>query len=101
MHVLVASQPPEDHPLTRLASRYADRLEIRRSTEPRTFSFMLVDEVGFQFQTDRKRAEAIVFFHHPDAAANIGSMKRVFDESWKKATSALYPPVASAGQATL
>lgn len=88
LNVLVETPLPKDHPIFSLASEFPGLLAIRlvRDSKPYTFNFMLVDEIGYRFETDRRNPEAIVFFNHPEATETIATLKQRFDGMWENAT---------------
>ena len=88
LNVLAETPLPAAHPIFGLVAEFPDRLTIRLvgDSTPYAFNFMLVDEIGYRFETDRSKPEAIVFFNHPDATETIAALKQRFDGMWEEAT---------------
>ena len=60
--ILVETDVPEDHPLRVLARQYKDTVELHRVPDhivkTYEFNFMLIDNIGYRFESDREKCEA-------------------------------------------
>ena len=87
LRVLVESDIPVDHPVRHLATQNGG-VEIRRVTEGVAcdFNFMLIDDIGYRFEADRREPRAVVSFHEQTEGPRnmLARTKEVFEMLWER-----------------
>ena len=71
----------EDHPIRQLARENRDTVEMLRVpdsiVETYEFNFMLIDDIGYRFESDREECKAFVALHDDGELFSFG---RIFDQ---------------------
>ena len=79
LSVLVENDVPENHPIRELAQKY-ETVEIRRIpagiVEAYEFNFMVIDDIGYRFENDRKEHQALVVLND-DTGTFAGMTERL------------------------
>ena len=79
--ILVESDIAEDHPIRQLAREYSDSVEMLRVpdnvVESYEFNFMLIDDIGYRFESDREECKAFVALHDDGELFSFG---RIFNQ---------------------
>ena len=87
LRVLVESDIPVEHPVRHLATQNGG-VEIRRVTEgvAYDFNFMLIDNIGYRFEADRREPRAVVSFHEQTEGPRnmLARTKEVFEMLWER-----------------
>ncbi len=87
LRILVETEVDESHPVRLISERVTIRRVRPEAIKSYKFNFMVVDDKGFRFESDRDEPEALVSFHHQGKGA-IGKgfqerMVQLFDSLWK------------------
>ena len=65
--ILVESDLDDHHPLLRIAKEHPDAVSINRVPDAvraeYSYNYMVVDDIGYRFESDRSEPRAIVVFH--------------------------------------
>lgn len=92
LQILVETEISEDHavyglagPDTRLSVRCVPP-DIAKSYK---FNFMLVDDLGYRFESDREKHEAVVSFGSETGSQIVSDLGNVFDSLWAQGKSVL------------
>ena len=89
LDVLVESDVPDDHPVIQLAAANPN-LSVRRvpkeAVESYEFNFMLVDQRGYRFESDREKHEALVLFGGDVVGDVLSDLNAVFNALWERST---------------
>ena len=76
--ILVETDVPEDHPLRVLARQYKDTVELHRVPDhivkTYEFNFMLIDNIGYRFESDREKCEAFVALNDDGTLFSFGNI---------------------------
>ena len=71
------------HPILELSKKYSDRVTIAlippEQVSRYDFNFMVVDDIGYRFEHDRRSHTAIASFNETNRQQMITSLKYVFD----------------------
>ena len=82
LNILVETKISNEHPMRKLKEKFVN--QIRISVVPNEFvrtyefNFMIVDDFGFRFESDRKSHAAIASFYDNDQRKMIGTLKEIF-----------------------
>lgn len=81
LHILVETEPVPGHPVVEL-SQNTERAELRRVPQEQVdsykFNFMIVDDIGYRFESDRQEPRAFVTFND-DSDSWREMMQRLHD----------------------
>ncbi len=95
LRVLVETDISQDHPMMDLCHEFPQKVSISRVPdelqEKYDFNFLLIDDIGYRFEHDRKKYKAIASFYKPDRKENIDAMKRHFNKLEKQCRVILWP----------
>lgn len=88
LEILVEKAIADDHPIFSL-DQGAGKLSVKRvpdqSVKSYKFNFMLVDEIGYRFESDREKPEAIVSFGR-DNTEQMNALNKFFETLWKRSS---------------
>ncbi len=89
MEVLVETDLQADHPMMELSDR-SSKLSIRKVpeniVEKYEYNFMVVDDIGYRFERDRRRPAAYVSFNDKEDKEMIEMLKSMFENLGRNAT---------------
>ena len=78
LDVLIESTLDSTHPVVQMAKKHPDSIVIKRVPDEEKkkyqYNFMVVDDIGYRFEHNRDKHEALVVFHDPNPK-RLGFMK--------------------------
>ena len=88
LRVVVETDIEAAHPVISRAK--TPNVEIRRVPpdffEHYTFNFMVVDDIGYRFESDRESQEALVCFNSDEHVGFLKALKAIFEDLWGRST---------------
>lgn len=82
--ILVETDIAEDHPILLLAREHDDTVEMLRVPDnvvgSYEFNFMLIDDIGYRFESDREKCEAFVALHDDGNLFSFGNITNRLEE---------------------
>lgn len=82
LNILVEETVHEDHQIFQIKKQYNGKVTIKKVPsnlqERYECNFMLIDSVGYRFEPDRKKPNAMVAFHDDDHRHMIKTLERFF-----------------------
>ena len=93
LDILVETDMAQDHPLRGLLKQHKDKVSVGRvpdNEQTYGYNFMLVDGMGYRFERDRDKHEALVAFH-ADVNESFRAVVSILDKMFDSLSAAAEP----------